>query len=74
MIDFIDKHYLNRGFEKYFRYVENNFPGTCFILSITLCTPSKSEVENPDLINYDTEVERPVSPSPGLLIAIHMML
>ena len=28
----IDKHYRNRGFGKYFSYVENNFPGTCCIL------------------------------------------
>ena len=28
----IDKHYRNRGFGKYCRYLENNFPDTCCIL------------------------------------------
>ena len=32
VMESIDKHYRNRGFGKYFRYVENNFPGTCCIL------------------------------------------
>ena len=32
VIDSIDNHYRNRGFGKYCRYLENNFPDTCCIL------------------------------------------
>ena len=32
VMESIDRHYRNRGFGKYCRYLENNFPDTCCIL------------------------------------------